>query len=151
MQITVRVDDEKVKVGIRNVGRALPEVTKADVRVAMEGAKVEASGDYPGGGYMGYTVPTVYGQTYQRTGEYGRSFDVTETGLSYTLSSDAWSPRGEQYTVAVGGNAAGQGQSRWHVKRWPVIADVIKKWVATLMFNLDKSLSKLLRDEGMGL
>lgn len=129
-QITVKLTGaDNVQVGLSTLGAALPNLVNDNVAEIMESARYEASGGWSGGN--SYTVPEVYGQTYIRTGVYGRSTYVVQDGRSYRLLSEA------PYAVQVGGDSTGAGQGRDFIGRWPNIAQVVTKWADTLTKKLD--------------
>lgn len=154
MQITVKIEDKKVRQGVHNIGEAIPRIGKRRVKQAMDGAKADASGQFPRGSFSGYTVAPPAGSTYTRTGRYGKSFQVaaTDSGMGYKLSSDAIY-KGNHYSVYVGGNAQGQGQAAIHARRggWALIKDAVDKWVAILIREVKADLSQIVRGEGMGM
>lgn len=149
MQITAKIDDGKVRQSLHKVGDALPKIGKRRLKNVVKQASYDASGGYNGG--ASYSLAAPEKPSYKRTGTYGRSFKVVESGpISYTLKSDAVQ-NGRHYTVKVGGNAEGQGQAGIHVGRWPLIMQSVRKYLETLVTEFEQELSQLLRGEGMGL
>jgi hypothetical protein len=147
-QLTLKINGaEQVQLGLRNLAAALPEATRQDVHNAMENARRSYRGGEPGG----YSVPMVYGQVYQRTGNLGASMYVVDSGLSSTLYSTAIHD-GNPYSVQVLGDASGAGQGRDFVGRWPLLAEVVRKWALTLTETiLPATLRRLIREQGLGL
>ncbi len=149
-QISIRLTgNDKIRVGLRNVGQALPDLTKDQIRTGLQGAKFEASGGYTGG--ANYNVPERSGQSYQRTGSYGKGFDLIEEGMTFRLRTGAYDAKGRDHAEYVGGRADGSGQAWMHAGRWPVIAKVIEKWVRGMLAGLDAGIRNLLNREGIGL
>lgn len=151
-QITVAIRDKKVIQSLHVIGEAIPRVSKKRVKEAMDGAKSDASGQFPRGSFSGYVVAPPAGSSYTRTGRYGKSFHVTPTGdKGYRLTSDAVY-KGKHYTGYVGGNAQGQGQAAIHARRggWMLIKDAVDKWVSILIREVKADLSQIIRGEGMG-
>lgn len=145
-QITVTIS-ENVRLGTKKLGAAIDDLTGADMEAQLEIARTAVRAGWPGGSYAGYNVPTVYGQTYIRTGNLGASTDWVRMGTAYRVTSDAISPRGERYSVAVLGDAQGQNQGRSFVGRWPLMADVMLKWAESLLKRWTDKISA----EAMGL
>ena len=145
-QVSLRVDDERVRLGLYRLGQTLPNVTKAAVRKGMKAVKKEASGGYSGGN--SYRVPERQGQKYIRTGEYGKSFDVVEEGLTFKLKSDAVQ-NGRRYTRYVGGYADGTGQSWFHRGRWPLIRDVVLRFAMSLTQELEAAIKRGIEAVGL--
>lgn len=145
--ITIIVDDGKVKLGIRNLATKLPTMMEDEMTPIMEQAQFEAAGGYSGGN--SYTVPTVYRQTYQRTGNYGRSTRVDRQGLSYKLINDATSLTGQFYGVVVGGDGLGRGQGRDFAGRWPVRFAVMQKWAAVAIERMRSKIDAAIVDFGL--
>lgn len=150
MQITAKIEAKRVRQSVHNIGQALPKLGKRDLRNAMQSAQYEASGDWSGD--ASYSVPPPPNSNYTRAGTYGASFELrSNTGVSYTLISDAVSRYGAHYTPYVGGGAYGSGQAEIHQGRWPIIADVVRKWIETLTQSFSVTMSRLFRQEGIGL
>src|SRR5512146_1714417 len=101
---------ENVKLGIRNLGRRLPEVDQEDVRKSMEKA-AKQSVPYTGGN--SYAVPLTASGIDMRTGNLGRSVQVYQRGLSTVIEAAAYR-RGREYTHFVIGDREGQGQAWIH-------------------------------------
>ena len=145
--ITISFDDSKVKLGIRNLATKLPSAMEDEMTPLMEQAQFEASGGYQGGN--SYTVPTTYGQTYIRTGNYGRSTYVDRQGLTYKLKNNATSPTGQFYGVVVGGDGQGRGQGRDFVGRWPLRFAVMQKWAAVAIERMRSKIDAMIGDFGL--
>ena len=94
-------------------------------------------------------MPTVYGQTYERTGALGKSTFWTRTGLTYRMESNAYSPEGKPYSEPVLGNASGQGQTMAFVGRWPNFAATAEKWARIAIQRMQKLLDALPGDFGL--
>lgn len=138
MRMTLRVEDKKVRLGLKYLGDAIPRLTARQQEQAMKAAKKEASA-YVGGNR--YSVPIPRGSRYRRTGTYGRSFSLTKDGLSWRLESDAVQ-KGRAYTRYVGGMADGSGQIKRHKQTgWPNISEIVTKRVMTLVVNLEKDIA----------
>lgn len=149
MQIKSQIIDGKVRQSLRALGTAIPRVGKRRLKSVMQTAKYEASGGWNGG--ASYSMAAPEKPSYARTGTYGASFSLVESGpVAYTLKSDAVQ-NGQHYTPFVGGNAAGGGQAWMHVGRWPLIGPTLEKWLNTLVTEIEMELSEILRQEGMGL
>lgn len=81
-----------------------------------------------------------------RTGAYTQGFRVQKVELrAYRLVNATG------YAGHVGGRARGQDQSTIHAGRWPKIFDIVRKWSLTLLQIVGKDLSKIIRNEGIGL
>ena len=136
MQITVKVINEQVRVSLRNVARAIP---KSGIRVLMKLMKnaVVIITSYP---------PKPPESRYVRTGNYGGSFELARVGdVGVRLTS------GLDYTVYVGGNAAGEGQAWMHEGRWMLIKEAIDEQVTfQLAAEAEADLGTIIRQEGMG-
>jgi len=144
MQITIRLTNlDNILRGVRKFGAAIPGVGKAALRRAMQRAKKTASGNYPFGGFGGYSIPPR--GTYRRTGRYGRGFQIIATQTGTRMES------GAAYAVYVGGNSQGGGQVRWHAGRWPLIAESVEAELQPLITELETDFSGLIRQEGIGL
>lgn len=125
---------ENIQIGLNKLGAALPGLANTDVEEAMNLAKHEASGYWAGGN--SYAIPELPNQGYIRTGVYARSMYVEQDGRAFRLQSEA------PYSVYVGGDAQGQGQAWMHKGRWPVIADVVRKWAETLTGTIDRRIKE---------
>lgn len=149
--ITVRVDDSGVRRGLKRIGDAIPDLTDDEIMAGLDKARNEVRAQWPRGGVQGYDAPLRRGQRYRRTGNLGASTTWIRTGRSFQIVSNAISPRGQAYSVFVLGDAQGKGQTRIHRGRWPVFAEVVKKWSETMVQNINNALRRLVRDAGMGL
>ena len=145
--ISFRVTDTGVKLGVNKIAGKLPQVSRETLDEIMEQAKFEASGGYSGGNT--YTVPTVYGQTYERTGNLGRSVRYLREGLTYRMINDAVSKTGQPYGVKVLGDASGAGQGRDFVGRWPNFAAVMAKWAGIAVERMRSVLDAMVGDFGL--
>lgn len=147
MKITLRIEDGKVRDGLRNVANALPDITAENMLGAMILARDNAS-TWTGG--ASYSTPAPAGSAYRRTGIYGGAMKVQRIGLSVSISNDARSPRtGKLYPQFVGGRADGTGQARVHAGRWPVIRQEVDKQVEPLVQKIDDDLQRKVRREGL--
>lgn len=146
-QFTIRVEKDVVQVGLTRLAASIPEAYKDVMEGAMEEAKIEASGGYSGGN--SYTVPTVYGQTYIRTGNLGRAVFWERDGQSYRMKHNAASLRGGgEYGTKVLGRADGSGQTKWFVGRWPNFKTVMDKWGRIIIERLNNAVEKAIRQAG---
>ena len=138
-QITVRVT-ENVQVGLEKIGRALENISDEELEAGLEEATEEARGGWPEGGIRGYNVPlTENGErNYQRTGMLGRETTWVREGRSLRIVSNAYSRKGQAYSVGVIGDANGAGQWAVHAGRWPRMADVARKWAKTITEKIQK-------------
>jgi hypothetical protein len=149
VQISVRVDDHKVKVALKKLGDAIPRITNKIMAQVMKDAKFDASGGWSGG--ASYQVPPKVGSKYQRTGTYGRSFKVVKyKPLAFRLYSDAIQ-NGRHYTNYVGGDSKGFGQAGVHRNRWAVIFKTVTAYAKILVAKTEMAMKKYLRQEGIGL
>lgn len=147
MKITLRIEDGKVRDGLKNVANALPDITAENMLEAMELARDKAS-TWTGG--TSYRTAPPAGSTYRRTGIYGGAMKVQRMGLSVSISNDARAPRtGKAYARFVGGVSDGSGQARIHRGRWPVIRQEVDKQVAPLVQKIDNDLERKIRQEGL--
>lgn len=67
------------------------------------------------------------GQKYERTGNYGRSWDIEKLADGYRLLGHAVDPKGHDYTKYVAGNAYGYGQAWMHEGRWVMLRDAVEQ------------------------
>ena len=133
MQITVKVNDKgNVMQGIHNMGRAIPEISQTLILNALGGA-MESSRKYP-------ARPA--GSTYERTNKYFDSFEVIPSGaLGGRLTSDAVSIRGRHYTVFVGGDSSGEGQS-YNTGHWSIIKKQVDDIIPLLVTALKTAIEE---------
>ena len=116
--------------GIHNMGRAIPEISQTLILNALGGA-MESSRKYP-------ARPA--GSTYERTNKYFDSFEVIPSGaLGGRLTSDAVSIRGRHYTVFVGGDSSGEGQS-YNTGHWSIIKENIDAIIPFLVSAIEESI-----------
>lgn len=116
--------------GIYNMGRAIPEISQTLILDALDEAMVQ-SRTYP-------ARPA--GSTYERTERYYDSFEVIPRGaMGGQLTSDAVSIRGRHYTVFVGGNAVGEGQSP-NTTHWPIIKEQVDAIIPSLVSAIEESI-----------
>ena len=125
---------DKVQLGIRSLGRALPDITTEDIEKRMKLA-AEMSVPYRGGNT--YDVPTLPG--YERTGNLGRSVMVWRLGPSVKIEARAYH-RGREYTTYVIGDREGQGQAGVHVGRWHTMRSAVDTHMALLVDEVDRDI-----------
>lgn len=132
-QITARITgDDKVAIGLKKLGDAIPALAARSIMAAMNKAKEEASAQWPVAAYAGYGVPYRPGQKYKRTGRYGSGFKVERNGpQNYTLQNRT------PYAPFVGGDSEGQGQAWMHEGRWPVIRETVEKFIEPMVQQVD--------------
>lgn len=143
--ISVRIT-ENIQVGLRKLGVAIPTVTDAEFQAGLEAATKEARGGWPGGGNGGYSVPLRLGQTYARTGGLGAASSWHKEGKSYRFESNAYSVKGEPYSVGVLGDGHGNGQWGVHQGRWPVAYQIMLKWAKTITTNIQSKLNTVMAE-----
>jgi len=145
MKLTVKIESEKVRRSLKNVGDAIPKIGFRVLWRLMTNAKERAQ-----------KYPPPISEKYQRTGIYGRSFKLVKLGtgiIGARLESDAVQ-KGRHYTVFVGGNAIGHGQVEIHGRpgRWVLIKDAIDQEVIRHMVTeVEADMGDVLKQEGMGL
>lgn len=142
---TVRIT-ENIQVGLRKLGAALTTVSDAELRKGLEAATKEARGGWPGGGNQGYTAPFASKTPPERTGALGASSSWHIEGKSYRFESNAYSVRGEPYSVGVLGDGNGQGQWGVHRGRWPVAFQVMLKWAKTITAGIQSGLDRVMAE-----
>ena len=144
MKLTVKVESEKVRRSLKNVGDAIPKAGFRTLWRLMTNAKERAQ-KYP---------PELPNQRYIRTGIYGRSFKLVKLGtgiIGARIESDAVQ-KGRHYTVFVGGNAIGYGQARIHEGRWVLIKDAVdQEVIRNMVTEVEADMSDVLKQEGMGM
>ena len=144
--ITVRIT-ENIQLGIRKLGAALKTIPDAEFQTGLEAATKEARGGWPGGGAGGgYSVPQRPGQTYVRTGNLGRSSSWLREGPSYRFESNAYSVKGEPYSVGVLGDGTGGGQWGVHQGRWPTAFSIMQKWAKSITANIQQKLDAVMAE-----
>jgi len=150
-QITVSTNAGNIRNGLVNVATGLPRITKKNLRTAMQAARKVARGNWPsGGGPGGYSIPQPQGTKYKRTGNYGRSMTITESGLSFILRSEA-KRNGRTYAPFVGGNAVGALQARVHMGRWPLISEAVAAQIRDLVASIENDIEIAARAAGVGM
>lgn len=147
MQITTRIT-ENIQLGIRKLAEAIPEITNDELHAGLEGATKEARGGWPDGGVQGYNVPLRPEQKYGRTGGLGAASSWHIEGKSYRFESNAYSVRGEPYSVGVLGDGTGQGQWAVHQGRWPVAFQVMQKWAKSMLSNMKQKFDAVVKSIG---
>jgi hypothetical protein len=140
--ITVKVENQKVKQGLRVVGDAIPRATDRLVKKTMEAARDEVR-TYP---------PELPGQKYKRTGRRYRATKVVRADTrAYRLESNPVYPGGRTANPFVVGDAKGLGQAWMHVGRWTKIKDAVDKHVKALLKDISQEIGAILRRSGMGM
>ena len=148
--ITVSTNAGNIKIGVEKVAENLPRLTKKQLKAAMTDARKVARGNWPnGGGPGGYSIPQPQGTKYRRTGNYGRSMTITESGLSYILRSEA-KRNGRTYAPFVGGNAIGALQAQIHAGRWPLLSRAVADQIRDLVAAIEGDIEIAARAAGVG-
>lgn len=151
-QVSVRIDGNvKVGRGLAALGKAIETITDEELTAGIEQAAIDARGGWPNGPFSGYKISPPGGSKYVRTGNLGRSTMWEISGLSYRIKSNAYTEKGQAYSVFVLGDGTGAGQAGVHVGRWPLIFDVAMKWAKTLIKRIDTGIGRAARQEGIGL
>ena len=104
----------------------VPKVGLRQMRSALVRARDKAR-KYPG-------KPA--GSKYKRTRTYFKSFAVVKISDGWSLQSDAIDPRGRAYTVYVGGDESGGGQS-YNTTHWPIIKNQVDAEIGPLTADLN--------------
>ena len=149
IQISLKINGaDRVQIGVRNIGAAIPTATRQDVLDAMQGVRDSYTGSYSGG----YSVAELPNQGYERTGNWGASTYVYQDGSTARIRSEAISPRGHPYSELLVGNASGAGQAAIHAGagRWPLMADQVAAAAEALLETIDATLSQIIRQQGLG-
>lgn len=134
-QFSVRLEgSDKLRVGFNKFVRTLETVTKAKLKQIMTAA-MKRSVPYNGG-----TSYDVEERSYKRTGNLGRSTWLENTGLTYTIRSDAYNSYGKPYSVYVIGNAMGAGQANIHRGYWTTMRNAIDLEIETVVPEIDREL-----------
>lgn len=143
-QFSMRVEGlDKVRVGFNKFVTTLPVITKAFVKKLMKAA-MKQSVPYNGGN--SYDVEE---RGYTRTGGLGRNTYLMETGLTYTIKSEAYSKRGKPYSRSVIGDAQGQGQARVHVGWWVPMRTAVDYQLESALPEADRELQKGVEAAGL--
>lgn len=165
MKITVKVTgDKKVYQSLKLIGESVDRIVNEDIEKQMNSAlrELQRPGkpiQYPVNWdserqRRAFFATDGFGRgiPYKRTGRYNRSFAVKKTGKgrnrSYVLIN-SWTK-----SKYVGGDTRGKAQSRIHAGRWPLIADVVRKFAKRLTQSSKDNVSKirqLVRRLGLGL
>jgi len=128
-QLTVKVDDGRVKTVLGNAGLAVQNLPAKVVRPEMEQARDEVA-TYPA------ELPN---QRYVRTGRRGEATKLVaapgnnQYSSKYTLESNPSYPgggTGNPYTI---GDALGAGQAAIHQGRWVLLRTAVEKAVARIV------------------
>ncbi len=116
---------DKIQTGFNQFSRTLAPVTREAAYHALE----LASQDSPGWlGGSSYKAPEV---GYRRTGNLGRSVQLSQEGLSARLTVEAYSAKGYEYGHLVIGNAAGEGQRPYNT-HWTRLRVAVDKQIERL-------------------
>lgn len=147
-QISVRIDSEKVSIGLRKFGDSIPDI----VSEAVEGDYAERvlkaiGGDYRGG--SSYGVPLPASGVDVRTGNYGRSVTWVREGMTYRFLNNAYSRRGYNYGPLLTGDGNGQNQKWWAAGRWPIAKIEVENETLSLVTKMDKSLQNGIEAAGL--
>ena len=129
----VKIDGlDTVIAGLETFQVAAPRALKGEIRSGLIQAREEAR-----------TYPPYHSITgYVRTHTYFRSFRVVQIPEGWALQSDAVDPRGRAYTVYVGGDEAGFGQS-WNTGHWPIIKEKIDEVIDEIVSKADQEIQKI--------
>lgn len=129
---------DNIKLGIRNIGHALEDVTIEDIEKRME---LAAKMSVPYRGANIYDVePT---PNYERTGNLGRSVEVFRRGMSIVIHAAAYR-RGREYTTYVIGDRNGNGQAWMHVGRWTPMREAVDTHLDLLIEEVDQDIQKVI-------
>jgi len=147
-QITVRIDSDKVKIGLRKFGDAIPDIIDEVIESRyVERVTKAISGDYRGGSSYGVALRS--SGVNVRTGNYGRSVTWTQEGRSYRFFNSAYSRRGYNYGPRLTGDGNGQNQAWWAAGRWPIARQVVEKETLPLIKELDEGLQNGIEAAGL--
>ena len=117
-QITVRMDSQKVQIGLRKFGDAIPDIDDKVIQGEYVTRVTKAvSGNYRGGSSYGVALPASGVDV--RSGNYGRSVTWRQDGRSYRFFNNAYSRGGYNYGPRLTGDGNGQNQKWWAAGRWP--------------------------------
>ena len=142
-QISVRYDDHGVYQGVKKVSDGLPQLSREAMDGLFDEAKYEVSGGYSGGNTYN-NVPELYAQSYERTGNLGRSTYWERHGLTYKMYSNAIGKTGQAYSEQVLGNASGGGQGSAFIGRWPNFMQTMTKWREIGIQRMKDALDRLI-------
>lgn len=142
MQISIRIKDDKVFVGMRKFGAAIPDITKRALQRTMQSA-VRIAKVYPvQPGHSRYVRTFVYRGSFSIRPEHSGNV------YKYVLESDAVSPRGRHYTKYVGGDSNGI-RPTWNTKHWPLIKDIVENEARVLIGELPGELKTAAESFGL--
>lgn len=144
MQLTTTITNaDNVKIGIRNIGKAIPKVTRRRLESWLR-VVMKISVPYNGG--TSYSVAL---RGYTRTGELGRRTRVesgeNQTGVYGRIVSDA------KHSVYVIGDSAGNGQAEVHSGFWIPMREALDREVVSLLDQMEGDMSDVIRMSGAGL
>lgn len=136
---TVRVT-ENIQVGLRKIGRLLTDISDEEIEKGLEAARDEMRGGFPNGpSSLGrYTVELPPSGRNVRTGNFGRSTDWVREGRSFRVVSNAYGRSGYNYSSDLVGDGTGGGQKWWAAGRWPVAAEVMRKWALAILKEAER-------------
>lgn len=147
-QISVRIDSEKVMIGLRKFGATIPDI----VGETVEGDYAERVLKAIGGNYRGgssYGVPLPASGVDVRTGNYGRSVTYVREAMTYRFMNSAYSRRGYNYGPRLTGDGNGQNQAWWAAGRWPNARQKVEEQTLPLVTELDDSLQNGIEAAGL--
>lgn len=129
--IKVKVEGKLVKQGLQNLSAEIPKIGRNQIYQVMVRSKKELRKEVPRPTYpIQWDSPRqkikviillryVLGMPYQRRGIYQKAFNIEKNEDGYTLVNES------ERAVYLSGDADGQGQSRIHRGRWPLMRDVV--------------------------
>lgn len=143
VQFSVRMEGfDEVRVGFNKFIQTLPVITKAWLKRVMTLA-MKRSVPYKGGN--SYAVPE---RGYERTGNLGRSTYLMESGLTYTIKSEAMH-KGHAYSVYVIGNSEGEGQASVHYGFWAPMRSAVDLELEAALPEADRDLQHGIEAAGL--
>ena len=146
--ISVRIDSEKVVIGLRKFGDAIPDIVNETVEGDYAERVLKAiGGDYRGGSSYGVALPA--SGVNVRTGNYGRSVTYVRDAMTYRFMNNAYSRRGYNYGPLLTGDGNGQNQAWWAAGRWPNAKIEVEKQTLSLVRELDDSLKNGIEAAGL--
>lgn len=147
-QISVRIDSQKVMIGLRKFGDAIPDIIGETVEGDYAERVTKAiSGQYRGGSSYGVALPASGKNV--RTGNYGRSVTWEREGMTYRFMNNAYSRRGYNYGIKLTGDGNGQNQKWWAAGRWPIAKIAVENETLSLVTELDDSLKNGIEAAGL--
>lgn len=156
MQISVTFKGDLVRKGLQNLAAEMPQIGRQPIRTAMERIKrrmqeypPEPSGQSTASSHS--VLGTVYRRTrgrYQRTGNFGGHWVITEADHGYKLANTA-TRKGRAYGHYVVGDAYGRGQAWMHEGRWQLLRDVVDEETQKLPAEVERLVNLVARREGL--